>query len=112
MNNPLEDASHLYPVNERKTYAQREGFRVRELSLGPSQEVPWHMHTNISDTFYPLEGTLCIELRQPDQTVRLAPGKTLEVTPNRPHRVTADDGQLATFLILQGIGQYDYVPLD
>jgi hypothetical protein len=27
------------------------GFRILELQLSPTQKVPWHSHTNISDTF-------------------------------------------------------------
>ena len=30
--------------------------------------------------------------------------------PGRPHRVTNTGGASATFLVLHGIGDYDYVP--
>src|SRR5262249_50809129 len=53
---PLKDASHLYEVERRAQHAARPGFRITELQLSPTQKVPWHTHTNVSDTFYVLEG--------------------------------------------------------
>jgi mannose-6-phosphate isomerase-like protein (cupin superfamily) len=52
----VRDASHLYEVERRAHHAERPGFRITELQLSPTQKVPWHTHTNISDTFYVLEG--------------------------------------------------------
>ena len=51
---PVKDASHLYEVERRDRHAERPGFRISELQLSPTQTVPWHFHTNISDTFYVL----------------------------------------------------------
>jgi hypothetical protein len=44
--------------------------------------------------------------------VRLGPGETYSVGPRRPHLVANGGEGSATFLILQGIGEYDYIPLD
>jgi len=73
--------------------------------------VPWHCHTNIQDTFYVLEGQLRIFLRDPKEDVTLARGETYAVRPGRPHFVTNAGATSATFLVLQGFGEYDYVPL-
>lgn len=43
--------------------------------------------------------------------VRLAPGETYTVRPGRANLVTNAAEASATFLVLQGIGEYDYVPL-
>jgi hypothetical protein len=43
--------------------------------------------------------------------VRLAPGETYRVPPRRPHLVTNAGAASVTFLVLQGIGEYDFVPL-
>ena len=43
--------------------------------------------------------------------MRLAPGETYTVRPGRAHLVTNAGEASATFLVLQGIGEYDYVPL-
>jgi quercetin dioxygenase-like cupin family protein len=108
---PIEDASHLYEVERRARYAERPGFRISELQLSPTQQVPWHSHSHIQDTFYVIEGRLRLRLREPEEDVRLDPGDTYSVRPGRPHLVANDGRSSATFLVLQGIGEYDYVPL-
>lgn len=111
MSEALKDASHLYEVERRAYHAERPGFRISELQLSPTQTVPWHYHNNVQDTFYVIEGHLRLFLRQPKQEVRLGPGETYSVPPGRPHLVTNGGDKSATFLVLQGIGEYDYVPL-
>jgi quercetin dioxygenase-like cupin family protein len=107
----LKDSSHLYQVERRAYHAQRPGFRVAELQISPTQSVPWHFHNNVQDTFYVIEGQLRLFLRDPKEEIRLGPGETYAVTPRRPHLVTNGGDRSATFLVLQGIGEYDYVPL-
>ena len=108
---PIKDASHLYEVERRASHAQRPGFRINELQISQTQKVPWHYHTNIEDTFYVLEGRLRIFLRDPKEEVLMDPGQTYTVAAGRPHLVTNGGEGSATFLVLQGIGEYDYVPL-
>jgi quercetin dioxygenase-like cupin family protein len=108
---PVKDASHLYEVERRAKHAERPGFRIAELQLSPTQTVPWHFHTNIADTFYVLEGEMRLFLQDPKQEVRLKPGETYVAAPGRPHLVTNAGKSSLTFLIMQGIGEYDYVPL-
>ena len=107
----VTDASHLYEVERRARHAERPGFRITELQIGPAQRVPWHYHTRTQDTFYVLEGRLRLFLREPKEEVRLGPGETYTVPPRRPHLVTNGGETSATFLVLQGLGEYDYVPL-
>ena len=107
----VTDSSHLYAVERRARHAERPGFRISELQISPSQRVPWHYHSRIQDTFYVLEGRLRLFLREPDEEVPLGPGETYSVRPGRPHLVTNGGVTSATFLVLQGLGEYDYVPL-
>ena len=107
----VKDSSHLYEVERRACHAERPGFRISELQISPDQRVPWHYHSAIQDTFYVLQGRIRIFLRNPKEDVRLAPGETYSVPPRRPHLVTNDGDASATFLVLQGLGEYDYVPL-
>ena len=108
---PVKDASHLYEVERRARHCEREGFRITELQLSATQTVPWHTHTNVSDTFYVLEGTVRLFLQNPKEAIELKPGETYAVTPGRPHLVTNAGTTSMTFLVLQGVGEYDYVPL-
>ncbi len=107
----VKDASHLYEVERRAYHLQRPGFRVAELQLSPKQKVPWHFHNNISDTFYVVEGTMRLFLQEPKQEVILKPGESFVAGPGRPHLVTNGGSSSLTFLIMQGVGEYDYVPL-
>jgi quercetin dioxygenase-like cupin family protein len=107
---PIKDASRLYEVERRALHAQRPGFRISELQISPTQQVPWHYHSAIQDTFYVLEGCIVVSLRGPDEDVRLGPGDTYSVEAKRPHRVANGGTGSSTFLVLQGVGEYDYVP--
>jgi quercetin dioxygenase-like cupin family protein len=107
----LQDGSHLYAVESRAEHAARPGFRITELQISSSQKVPWHLHTHVQDTFYVISGQLRLFLREPKEQVRLDPGETYSVKPGRPHLVTNGGTDSVTFLVLQGIGEYDFVPL-
>ena len=107
----VKDASHLYEVERRAEHAARPGFRITEIQLSKTQKVPWHYHNNVQDTFYVLKGNLRLFLRDPKEEIRLAPGDTYSIKPRRPHLVANGGEGSATFLVLQGIGEYDFVPL-
>lgn len=107
----IKDASAFYEVERRAIHAGRPGFRISELQISPTQQVPWHYHSNVQDAFYVIEGNLRLFLRDPKEEVKLGPGDTFSVAPRRAHLVTNAGKTSATFLIMQGIGEYDFVPL-
>src|SRR5688500_11450433 len=98
----IEDASHLYEVERRVRHAERPGFRISELQISPTQQVPWHCHSHIQDTFYVIQGRLRLSLREPLEEVQLGPGDTYSVRPRRPHFVANSGEDSAVFLVLQG----------
>ncbi len=100
-----------FSVERSVCYAERPGFRIQELHINPRQEVPWHYHTEVRDTFYVLQGHLRIFLRDPEQDIRLAPRDTFAVAARRPHRVTNAGEGCAIFFVLQD-GAYDFVPVE
>ena len=104
------EAGHLFEVEHSAYHADRPGFRIAELQISPSQQVPWHYHTSVQDTFFVLQGSVRIFLRNPKEEVRLAPGETYTVQAQRPHLVTNVGTDSAVFLVLQ-FGDYDFVPL-
>ena len=106
----VKDATDLYEVERRARHAVRPGFRITELQISPTQEVPWHYHTNVQDTFYVLSGAIRILLSNPPEEVRLMPGQTYSVPPKRPHLVKNACDFSAVFFVLQGIGEYDFSP--
>jgi mannose-6-phosphate isomerase-like protein (cupin superfamily) len=100
-----------YPFENRELVAQAPGLRMQILTLAAGQEVPWHWHSEVTDTFWCMEGPMVIEMRAPRETVELAPGQMHAVPPKRAHRVAGRDGRRCRFAILQGVGTYDFQPV-
>src|SRR5262249_38824496 len=69
-------------------HVERPDFRISELRIGPTQEVPWHFHTDVRDSFLVLEGNIRITMQKPDEEVLLGQSDIFQVQPGRPHRVT------------------------
>ena len=65
----LKEPSPLLEVERLAYRAERPGCRIAELQLNPSQQVPWHYHTHVQDTFYELQGHLRLFLRDPKEEV-------------------------------------------
>ena len=107
----VNDASGLYEVERRAYHAARPGFRITELQISPTQKVPWHYHNTVHDTFYVLAGSIRIFMQGPKEDVTLTAGQSFAVPPKRPHLVTNAGDISAVFLVLQGVGEYDFVPL-
>jgi len=108
---PLDAAGRTYDVERRAYHATRPGFRIAELQIGPAQGVPWNCHKSPQDTFYVISGTIRISTREPDAEVCLTIGESYSVCPGRPHRVANAGETSAVFLILQGMGEHDFVAL-
>ena len=100
-----------YTVEDTTVRAETEELRVLEITLAPGEAVPWHYHTNITDRFYCLEGLLKVETRAPRAEHALAPGQTCAVANKTAHLVTNGGEARCRFLIVQGVGDYDFVPV-
>jgi quercetin dioxygenase-like cupin family protein len=91
---------------------QTADVRVVEYVLRAGDTHPWHYHTEVSDTFYCLEGLIGIETRQPPAEVILRPGEKYSVPVKAVHHArNAAPGQ-SRYLLLQGVGKYDYNRVD
>jgi quercetin dioxygenase-like cupin family protein len=107
----MAEEKRSYEVERSARHAERPGFRINELQIGQTQQVPWHYHSVVQDTFFVLEGRICVSLRDPEEQWVLGRGETTTVAPRRPHQVSNVGNGSAVFLVLQGFGQYDFVPL-
>jgi quercetin dioxygenase-like cupin family protein len=58
-----------------------------------------------------IEGQLGLFLQNPKEEIRLGPGSSYAVAAGRPHLVTNAGETSMTILVLQGVGDYDYIPL-
>ncbi len=99
-----------YKIEDREIIAKVKNLRASVLTVGPGQSVPWHHHSEITDTVFCIEGPMQVETRSPDEKRILAPGDMTAINPGQHHRVSGVDGDRCKFLIIQGVGDYDYVP--
>jgi quercetin dioxygenase-like cupin family protein len=80
--------------------------RIMELEKDGSTE--WHFHTEVCDFFVCLKGTIQVETRNPEQKSPLKPGQQAEVKPLKVHRVLNVTDEKAEYLLIQGVGAYDF----
>lgn len=81
--------------------------RIMELAIGESNA--WHYHSEIADFFVCLSGSLQLDTRNPDATILLQPGETFRVQPPQWHRVLNPGHETARYLLVQGVGKYDFI---
>ena len=98
-----------YEVESVDIVAELPDLVVSEMVLASGQEVPWHLHSNVTDTFYGLSGCTSIRYGK-DGEVLLHPGESIAVPARTPHRVACSGGESSRFVIVQGIGSYDFIP--
>ena len=55
-----------YEIAGHEIVAEGADMRVSVLTLAAGQEVPWHYHSEISDSFVCLEGPMLVETRAPE----------------------------------------------
>ena len=101
-----------YAIEDRRLIAETADLRVQILTLAAGQEVPWHYHTAVTDSFICLEGPMVVQTRTGDADHELRPGETFAVAPKTAHRVAGKDGGRCRFVLVQGVGAYDYIPLE
>ena len=89
--------------------AETAGLRVQIMTLESDEVVPWHHHTEITDTFICLDGTMIVQVKGPDGVHELKPGEMREVPPMTDHHVMPKNGGSCRFVIVQGIGEHDFI---
>jgi quercetin dioxygenase-like cupin family protein len=100
-----------YEIADRELVAEGADLRVQVLTLAAGQCVPWHYHSEIADTFVCLEGPMVVETRVPRNDYLLMPGQRCAVPPRTAHYVHGQADGPCKFLIVQGVGVYDFVPV-
>lgn len=100
-----------YPLAGRELVAEGTDLRVQVLTLDPGQCVPWHFHNEVTDSFVCLDGPMVVETRAPRHEYRLAVGGRCAVPPKTAHYVHGENDGPCRFLIVQGVGVYDFVPV-
>ncbi len=95
-------------VTEISTLINTNGVRVVEFALSPNSSGAWHHHSEMVEHCYCLNGNLIIEIAGAE-AVNLRPGKRYELPAGVKHRIRNDGNHTAIFLVVQGIGEYDFI---
>lgn len=106
---PWEDQ---FSVINTEIVVETPDLRAVRLTLGPGEKVPWHYHTEIEDRFICLIGAIEIETRAPEGRHHLRPGEEAMVPAKVPHIVRNAFSDTSRFMVIQGVGPYDYHAAD
>lgn len=96
-------------ARETRVIAQTPELRVTEYVLPPGKIHHWHHHSEVTDRFYCLEGLISVELKTSADQLLLRPGETCTVAPGVVHRAGNAAAEISRYLLVQGIGRYDFV---
>jgi quercetin dioxygenase-like cupin family protein len=99
-------------IEKFEILAETPELRMVLLTLAEGQEVPWHSHSAVTDTFFCVEGPMVVETTGPAGTHHLDAGGMCTVPAGCPHRVAGAAGGRCRFGVLQGVGPYDFEPVD
>lgn len=95
----------------REVIAEGADLRVSILTLAAGECVPWHYHSEITDDIVCLEGTTVVETRAPRAMHVLEPGQRCTIGPKTAHCVRGKDDGPCRYLVVQGVGVYDWMPV-
>ena len=87
---------------------QTDNVSVRILELEAGGALPWHSHSQVTDYVFALDGEIEVQLRSPDEKVALRPGQRCDIPTGRVHRVMNMRQKKTKYLLIQGIGKYDF----
>ena len=100
-------------MNDRdEVILETENVRVRILVLEDGQATAWHYHTEVTDKMLCLEGQIAVEYQKPEERDELGFGERCEVAVERVHRVVNLSSETAKYLLVQGVGRYDFNVVD
>jgi len=99
-------------MQETEIIAQTDNLRVRIMALSPREIAKWHYHTQVTDDIFCLTGVFLIRLRDPGEEIRLTPGQRCQIKTGRAHQLENLEDAESTYLLVQGIGRYDFNVVD
>ncbi len=82
---------------------------VRVMHLAAQESTAWHHHSVVDDYFVCLKGCLRVETRDGAPPEVLAPGETCRIVAGRVHRAGNGGNSPAEYLLVQGVGPYDFI---
>jgi len=95
-------------MKESEVIVKTDTVRVRIMSLAPREIADWHYHTEVTDNIFCLTGTILVRLKEPEEEHKLTPGGRCQIKTGRKHQLENLTEGEATYLLVQGIGKYDF----
>jgi quercetin dioxygenase-like cupin family protein len=83
--------------------------QARVFTLAPGDTIPWHYHSESTDHYFVLRGTLTVKTRDPDSERELEIGNRHRIMPGTAHLLSNAGATDCQFLLLQGVGKYDWI---
>jgi quercetin dioxygenase-like cupin family protein len=96
-------------IEEVSVLVNSNGVRVVEFSLASGASGPMHSHSNVFEYCYCLEGLLSIDIEGEPSHVTLSLGEKIQIPVGKVHRVAGGGSSSSRFLVVQGIGDFDFV---
>ena len=103
-------ATPPYVIAGKETILTTDQARVTLMTLAPGQAIPPHRHSQVTDTTFCLEGQAAVCFPDTGETVALTVGRHVAVSPGRLHEVANVGEGVCRLLLVQGPGQYDFLP--
>jgi quercetin dioxygenase-like cupin family protein len=101
-----------YQVKSIEPVVIGSDVQARLFTLAPGDRIPWHYHKESTDHYFVLEGELTISTREPDEVRTFGVGTGHKIVPGSAHLITNGSTVDCRFLLLQGVGRYDWVKVD
>ena len=98
-----------YTVKNVETVAAGKDVQARLFTLAPGEVIPWHSHSEIADHFFVLDGELTVETRAPADNRTLGIGERYQINAGHAHQASNRGTRDCRFLIVQGVGRYDFL---
>lgn len=95
-------------MKETEAIVKTDNVRVRIMSLEPHEIADWHYHTEVTDDIFCLTGAILVRMKDPDQEYKLTPGQRCQIKTGIIHQLENLDDKEATYLLVQGLGKYDF----
>jgi quercetin dioxygenase-like cupin family protein len=98
-----------YSVKNIEVVAKGVDVQARIFTLAPGEVIPWHRHSESTDHYFVLRGTLTINMRKPDDVQILEIGGRYKIMPGTAHFISNRGATDCLFLLIQGVGKYDFI---
>jgi quercetin dioxygenase-like cupin family protein len=98
-----------YAVKNIEPVVVGTDVQARIFTLAPGESIPWHRHSESTDHYFVLRGTLTVDTRNPDDEHSLDMGSRYKINPGTSHLISNRTTENCQFLLLQGVGKYDFI---